>query len=119
MRSLTVTLLQKLGYVTLEAGHVTEALSVLEGRTDVVLVLSDVVLPGSKNGVDLVAEAKGRWPYLKFLFMSGYTEGKVNHERLGFDVELLHKPFHGSALAAKVADAISGGVGQDGERDRS
>ena len=75
-------------------------------------MLSDVVPPGSKSEVNLVAGARGRWPHLKFLFMSGYTADEVNRERLGFDVELLHKPFHGSGLASK-AEALNGGVGKE------
>ena len=108
VRKLTVRILERLGYETLEAGDAAEALQVLEGhRPD--LLLTDVVLPGGRSGPDLVRAAHVENPDLSVLYMSGYPESAiVQHGRLDPTVQLLGKPFSQSGLDAAVRSALAG-----------
>ena len=68
-----------------------------------VLLFTDVVLPGGRSGLDLAQEVRRQQPDLKVLFTSGYTEhhlASFNHPQEG--IELLGKPYRKSQLASKL-----------------
>ena len=107
VRTLTIVLLQNLGYATLDAQSGLDALAISERARGIDLLLTDVVLPGGMNGRDLATEILSRRPGLPVLYMSGYTQDAVvHHGRLDEGVELLHKPFRKHELAAKVRHAL-------------
>ena len=54
--------LQEAGYEAIPAGSAEEAIAVLEHRDDVHLIVTDVNLPGSLNGLQLAALVRDRWP---------------------------------------------------------
>ncbi len=103
LRALTVRLLRRLGYQTVEAGDALTALAILEKASDVVLMLTDVVLPGGMSGVDLGRATRETRPELQILYTSGYTQNAiVHHGRLDPGVELLDKPFTKAVLARAI-----------------
>jgi PAS domain S-box-containing protein len=108
VRSLTLQILQYLGYTVLEARDGGEALErSQEHPGDIHLVLTDVVMPGMGGGV--VAEQLRRTrPSLKVLFMSGYTDDEtiLNHGVSGSRVAFLQKPFGAAALTHKVRQVL-------------
>jgi PAS domain S-box-containing protein len=109
LRLLALELLQRLGYRTLAAGDAAAALALIVDSPDVSLLLTDMVLPGGKNGAELAREVQRVRPGLPVLFMSGYTENAVIHNgRLDEGVRLLEKPFTSSALANAVRRALDG-----------
>lgn len=100
---LTGRLLDQLGYETVHALNANAAIEILEQRDDFDLLLTDVILRGSIDGVELAAKTQQRWPNLKVLYMSGYNESDLNRDRQpNSNVMLLHKPFSRSQLAQKV-----------------
>jgi two-component system NtrC family sensor kinase len=102
--------LEDRGYRVLSAGDGETALRLLEAEPSVVLLFTDVVLPGSMNGRQLADEVLRRRPDVKVLFATGYTRNAiVHHGRLDPDVELLSKPFTSDALARKVRQILDGG----------
>jgi CheY-like chemotaxis protein len=103
VRNFTVEMLRELGYRVLEAPEGHTALRLLDANREIVLLFTDVGLPGGMNGRQLADEAKRRRPDLKILFTSGYARNAiVHHGRLDPGVELLVKPFTFAALAAKI-----------------
>jgi YesN/AraC family two-component response regulator len=71
------------------------------------LLFTDVIMPGSMNGRQLVDEALKHRPTLKTLFTSGYTENAiVHHGRLDSGVLLLAKPYRKSDLARMIRQAL-------------
>jgi PAS domain S-box-containing protein len=92
-----------LGYRVTAVGDGEAALAVLRQRTDIDLLLTDVVMPGAMNGRELAHAARLIHPTLEVLFSSGYTEDDVI--RLGLRdgrVRLLSKPYGRAELAAAV-----------------
>jgi CheY-like chemotaxis protein len=109
VRRLIVKVLDGLGYRVLEAGDGPQALATLERAPGVDLLLSDMVLPGGRSGLEIVAEAQRRHPDLKSLYMSGYAAGGMPHQgRLPEGAALLNKPFTKHNLAQKVRAVLDG-----------
>ncbi|MDE2062746.1 MAG: PAS domain S-box protein, partial [Bradyrhizobium sp.] len=107
VRRYVVTQIQSLGYRTLEASRASEALKIIDGPDQIDLLFTDVIMPGSMNGRQLVDAALARRPGLKTLFTSGYTENAiVHHGRLDTGVLLLAKPYRKSDLARMVRLAL-------------
>lgn len=105
---MTVALLTELNYSTRSASDASQAIEVLNTSPDFNLLLTDVVLPGGKGGRELADEVSARYPDLKVLYMSGYTENAIiHHDRLDEGVVLLNKPFRKDQLAAKVREALN------------
>jgi len=107
VRRYVVTQVQSLGYTALEASNAAEALDVIGKTATIDLLFTDVIMPGSMNGRQLVDEALKKRPALKTLFTSGYTENAiVHHGRLDSGVLLLAKPYRKSDLARMIRMAL-------------
>ena len=81
--------LMGLGYAVLEAASAAEALDLVESVEGISLVLSDVVMPGPLNGVELARRVCGAHPAIRVVLMSGLPVDEDGHGR----VPVLQKPF--------------------------
>jgi PAS domain S-box-containing protein len=102
--------LRTLGYRVIEAADGPAALAALKAASPPFhLMLTDVVMPGGMHGDALAAVVAERWPHIKIVFMSGYTDGANEvRGRLARDVLLLDKPFHRRDLARILRLAVDG-----------
>jgi signal transduction histidine kinase len=108
VRANTAAMLRELGYSVVEASDGREALRLLEFRSDIQLLFTDVGLPGGMNGRQLADGARANNSNLKVLFTSGYARNAIVHQgRLDPGVELIAKPFTFTQLAKKL-DQIFG-----------
>ena len=110
--------LRNKGYAVVEAKDGEGALDILNGAVDgmattvdgdrIDLLITDVVMPGV-DGPTLVREVRERYPELKVIFISGYTEDSFR-QKLGdgVPVEFLSKPFTLQQLAGKVKEVMDG-----------
>jgi two-component system, response regulator PdtaR len=71
LRMLAVEIVEEAGFVAIEAADADEAVSLLESRSDIVLLLTDIDMPGSMNGLTLAHAVRNRWPSIKILVVSG------------------------------------------------
>ncbi|MBL3677491.1 MAG: PAS domain-containing protein [Alphaproteobacteria bacterium] len=71
------------------------------------LLITDVVMP-EMDGPTLAQALRARWPALKIIFISGYTEDRLA-EHMGERVWFLPKPFTLRQLAAKVKAVLQEG----------
>jgi len=101
--TLAARVLRNLGYVVIEAMNGTEGLAAAQAYTGQIdLLLADVVMP-EVGGKALSEKLSPRYPKMRVLFMSGYTDNAiVHHGRLDEGVAFLQKPFTPAALARKV-----------------
>ena len=107
LREVVVKQLTSLGLVVLEAENAQQALERLDGAKAVDLVFSDVVLPGSMDGIALTREIVKRYPDSKFLLTSGFPGKRLaDTEGLGGAVRLLSKPYRKDELARMVREVL-------------
>jgi len=64
-------LLEEAGYAVAEASDADQALIILESRPDIRIVLADVDMPGSMDGLRLAALVRDRWPPIEIIVTSG------------------------------------------------
>jgi CheY-like chemotaxis protein len=64
-------LVEESGFTPLRAGNADQAIEVLERRDDICIVLTDVEMPGSMDGLKLAAVVRDRWPPIQLLVVSG------------------------------------------------
>ncbi|MBN2799954.1 MAG: response regulator [Deltaproteobacteria bacterium] len=95
------------GYQVLEAGSAEEATRQLEARDGAVsLLFADVVLPGI-SGARLMEATQERWPQVRGLLTTGYSDDRVQGEVFGIPgVPLLVKPYTPSVLLREVGKAL-------------
>ena len=105
LRKLAALCLAKYGYRVLEAATGAAALEVWrQHRSEVALLLTDIIMPDGVSGRQLAAQLQAAHPKLKVLYMSGYP-GEVASRgglelREGFN--FLQKPFAVVKLAQTV-----------------
>lgn len=111
VRDLTARVLLDLGYEVLSAPELQGALETTAGLDHLDLLLSDVILPG-QNGRQVFEALRERFPDLRVLYMSGYTENVVSHQGLlDSGVRLIQKPFDLKQLASEVRRALDAPTG--------
>ena len=100
-----VEILEMQGYQVTALASGEEARSLPE-RPAPNLLLTDLMLPGV-SGSQLAARLGGRWPDLKVVLMSGYSEDEV--ARRGVEagtMRFLQKPFDLTTLAREIRAAL-------------
>jgi two-component system cell cycle sensor histidine kinase/response regulator CckA len=104
LRELGETILVQAGYRVLSAAGPEDLRSLVAGHSGKIdLLLTDVVMPGL-SGQELVQLVKRRWPEIRVLYMSGYSDDEI--ENLDRDAGFLQKPFTPAELMAKVQQLL-------------
>ena len=99
--SLVSEMLAQLGYEVTHASSAKAALGALANGRTVDVVVSDIMMPGGMNGVDLARELRRRRAELPVLLTSGYAEAaKQAADAEG--VRILPKPY----LLGELATAL-------------
>ena len=107
VRALTRTILERNGYLVLEAQSGGDALLICEEHEETIhVLLTDVVMP-RMNGRKLAERLAVLRPEMKVLFMSGYTDDSIiRHGILDSDVWFLQKPITPKTLTRKLREVI-------------
>ena len=103
VREVTSSILKDCGYIVLEVGSGGAALDMLEGQTNIDLVLLDLAMPGM-SGVEVARQVQLKYPSLPTLFVTGYAD-KILLRDIG-DERIIKKPFVGDELTEKVNAAL-------------
>ncbi|MBF0129143.1 MAG: MASE4 domain-containing protein [Alphaproteobacteria bacterium] len=120
MRRVAVRQLADLGYRVVEADSGDKALALIEGGLVPDILFTDVIMPGSLDGIDLADRACSLLPGLPVLLSSGFTERVIldTHERNGREVvyPLLAKPFRKDDLARALRRVLERPQAQEEEQ---
>lgn len=86
-----VDIVEDAGFDVLEAANADAAVAILETRDDIRVVVTDVQMPGSMDGVKLAKAVRDRWPPILIIVVSGHH--KLQSGELPDDVIFLSKPY--------------------------
>ena len=120
VRVIISAVLRRQGYNVLEASGARVACEIFAQRSDIDLLLTDVVMP-DMNGSALAQRFIGLRPALRVLFISGGADMLTPPGGDNPNVGFLSKPFLASALTSRVAQMLapsgpSGGGAVSGTR---
>lgn len=94
--------LLELGFPVIEAASATEARNLINQISEISIVLTDVIMPGSQNGREMATQAKINNPALHVVIMSGYEELETSTDKTTEAIATLRKPFTKKQLAAAL-----------------
>jgi len=111
VRKSVIAQMKSLGYSTIEASNPDIALEVIERDDPIDLLFSDIVMPGSIDGIELARRTRQRRPTLRILLTSGYPDLKTARaEEAHTQWEVLKKPYRRSDLQAALREILTGPV---------
>ena len=71
LRMRAVDIVEDAGFTPIQAIDADQALSILEARSDISLLFTDIQMPGSMDGLKLAHAVRTRWPMIKIILVSG------------------------------------------------
>lgn len=71
VRMLAVDVVEEAGFEAVEAGDADEAIRLLETVVGIRILLTDVDMPGSMDGLKLAKAVRDRWPPISIIVVSG------------------------------------------------
>jgi CheY-like chemotaxis protein len=98
IRSHAAQIIEEAGFDLIEASNADQAIAILEVRSDITVLFTDIQMPGSMDGLKLAAAVKGRWPPIKIVATSGLV--RVLPDDLPEGGRFLPKPYHPTQLKA-------------------
>jgi PAS domain S-box-containing protein len=104
VRLATRKLLERLGYLVVEAASGAEAIKAASGMGRLDLLLTDMVMP-QMRGTTLAERVRALRPDVPIVYMTGYSDD-VGEAALGQQKRVLNKPFTYAALAQAVRAAL-------------
>jgi CheY-like chemotaxis protein len=104
LRMRAVDMVEDAGYTPLEALDAAEAVAILESRSDVALMCTDIQMPGQMDGVGLAHAVHLRWPAIKIIVVSGQL--KQQNLDLPPHSRFLGKPLDAGEVIAEMRDMI-------------
>ncbi len=107
LRSVVTELLEELGYVALEAENGPDALAITEKRSDIDLLLTDIVMPGGLDGAALAKKVRKIRPDIAIVFTTGYADAAARIELEERSGAILKKPYDHGELARIIEISLS------------
>ena len=100
------SVIEDAGYEVVEAASADEAIRRLEANREIGLVLTDVDMPGSMDGIQLANYVRGRWPPIRLIVISGKVGVKPGE--LPHGARFMSKPYQEPALMRLVETMLEG-----------
>ncbi len=108
LRMRAVDIVEDAGFVAVEAVNADDALVILESRSDIELLFTDIQMPGSMDGLKLAYAVHERWPLIKIILVSGQltlTEGDKPPDSLFFG-----KPLGAAQMIGEMQEMMGNGM---------
>src|SRR5260370_20987769 len=74
LRMRVVDMVEDAGYISVEAVDADDAFAILQSRSDIALLFTDIQMPGSINGLQLAHAVHARWPPIKIILPPGHLQ---------------------------------------------
>jgi CheY-like chemotaxis protein len=93
------------GFAVVEAANADEAIEILETRSDIAVVFTDIQMPGTMDGLRLARAVRGRWPPIKIVATSGHLT--VAETDLPEGGRFLPKPYSAVDVTCVLREVIA------------
>jgi two-component sensor histidine kinase/CheY-like chemotaxis protein len=108
LRMRAVDIVEDAGFTAVEAVNADEALSILESRSDISLLFSDIQMPGSMDGLKLAYAVHDRWPSIKIILVSGQI--KLSDTEKPANSRFFGKPLEVKQIIAELQEMVGAGA---------
>src|SRR5450631_3475574 len=100
LRLRAVDMVEDAGYTAVEAVDADQAVAILESRSDIALMFTDIQMPGSMDGLGLARAVRDRWPPIKIIVVSGQL--KLSSLDIPADSRFFGKPLEAGNMIAQM-----------------
>ena len=107
LRMDAVDMIEAAGFEVAEAANADQAIAILEARSDITVIFTDIQMPGSMDGLKLARAVRGRWPPIKIVATSGYVH--VSEKDLPAGGRFLPKPYSPVQVTGVLRELTSDG----------
>jgi len=104
LRMRAVDMVEDAGYTSVEAVDADQAVAILESRSDIALLFTDIQMPGSMDGLGLAHSVHERWPPIKIIMVSGQL--KLASIDIPADSRFFGKPLEAGEMIAEMRSMI-------------
>jgi two-component system, response regulator PdtaR len=94
--------IENAGFEVIQADNADDAIAILEARTEIRVVFTDIQMPGSMDGLKLARIVRDRWPPIKIVATSGFV--RVEDDDLPAGSVFLPKPYRGAEVVATLKE---------------
>ncbi len=108
LRMRAVDIVEDAGFTAVEAVNADEAISILEARSDISLLFTDIQMPGSMDGLKLAHAVHDRWPAIKIILVSGQMN--PSEAERPADSRFFGKPLGVEEMTAQLQVMIGAGA---------
>lgn len=107
VREIAVSILRETGVKVMEASSGSEGFQAFVEAPHVDLVFSDVIMPGSYSGPEMVAKIRELQPNVPVIFASGYAEQALKSRKsLDENTRFLAKPYDPDELVELIEEML-------------
>jgi CheY-like chemotaxis protein len=104
LRMSAADMVEGAGFEVIEASDADEAIRILESRTDIRAVFTDIQMPGSMDGLKLARAVRDRWPPVALIVTSGQMD--VSDADLPSGGRFLRKPYKPAQIEATLRELV-------------
>jgi two-component sensor histidine kinase/CheY-like chemotaxis protein len=108
LRMRAVDIVEDAGFCPVEAVNADEALSILESRSDISLLFTDIQMPGSMDGLKLAHAVHDRWPSIKIILVSGQVSPSAAEKPA--DSRFFGKPLSVDKIISELQAMVGAGA---------
>jgi two-component sensor histidine kinase/FixJ family two-component response regulator len=108
LRMRAIDIVEDAGFRSVEAINADQALSILESRSDIALLFTDIQMPGSIDGLKLAHAVHNRWPAIKIILVSGQV--KPSDVDKPIDSRFFGKPLEMKRMVAELQEMVGKGA---------
>jgi len=105
---IAIAYLEQAGFTAYQAADGASALDVIEQHSDINLIVTDIIMPGGMNGVELAQTIRQLLPHVKIVYSSGFPADSLAERNVPtLDGPFLRKPYQRTEFEAVIRQALS------------
>ena len=108
-----VDLVEEAGFRVFEASNADEAIQIMEANPGIKILITDVDMPGSMDGLKLSHFVRDRWPPVKIVVASGHV--RVKPTELPEQGVFLNKPYEMTRIR-EILSSITSQLEENGHQ---